>query len=128
LELEGPGIDSPLNSFEVRRLGGALATPARDGGALAALEAPFVWFALGFAPTPEAVPAVEARVEALQGALRPWDFGRQYMNFAEVQVGADRLFPGESASRLTELRTRYDPDGLLQANHPIRPKAQALPV
>lgn len=50
------------------------------------------------------------------------------MNCAEVQVGADRFFPGESASRLRELRSRYDPDGLLQANHPIRPKAQALPV
>ena len=128
LELEGPGIDSPLTSFEIRRLGGALATPARDGGALAALEAPFAWFALGFAPMPEAVPAVDARVEALQEALHPWDFGRRYMNFTEVQVGADRLFPPESASRLGELRTRYDPDGLLQANHPIRPSAQAMPA
>ena len=93
VELEGPGIDSPLTSFEIRRLAGAPRPPRGTGGALAAIEAPFAWFALGFAPMPEAVPVVDARVEALHEALRPWDFGRRYMNFTEVQVGADLLFP-----------------------------------
>jgi len=125
VELEGPAIDSPLTSFEVRRLGGALATPAPDGGALAALDAPFCWFAVGFAPVPEALPPVVAHVGALQSALRPWDFGRGYMNFTEVQVGAERLYPPETARRLRELRARYDPGGLLQANHPIAPEGQA---
>jgi FAD/FMN-containing dehydrogenase len=128
VELEGPGVDSPLTSIEVRALGGALATPAPDAGALAALEAPFCWFAFGFAPVPQAVPPARARVEDVHRILGPWDFGRRYMNFTEVPVDADQLYPSETAHRLRELRARYDPDGLLQANHPIVAEGQAAPA
>jgi hypothetical protein len=127
VELEGPGADSPLLSLEIRALGGALATPAPDGGALAALEAPFTWFAVGFTPVPEAVPAVEARAVSVREALAPWDFGRRYMNLTEVPVGADALYPPETARRLKEVRARYDPDGLLKPNHSLLPEGQAAP-
>jgi hypothetical protein len=43
LEVAGPGAASPLLAVELRHLGGALARPAPDGGALASLDA---WIAL----------------------------------------------------------------------------------
>jgi hypothetical protein len=125
LESDGPGRDSPLLSIEVRGLGGALAEPAPGGGALSALEPPWVWFAVGFAPVPPAVPAVEAHIERLRAALEPWDFGRRYMNFAERPLEDGLLFPPETARRLREVRARYDPDGRFLANHPIVAEAEA---
>jgi hypothetical protein len=127
VEHEGPGAETPLLSIEVRALGGALAEPDPDGGALAALEAPFCWFGIGFAPVPEAVAPVEARCVSLHETLAPWDHGFRYMNFTETKVDAALFHGADTIGRLREIRERYDPDGLLAPNHSLLPEGQAAP-
>jgi hypothetical protein len=121
VRVAGPGSGSPLLSVEIRHLGGAAGRSAPEHGALAAIEAPFVWFGVGFAPVPQAGMAVRAHVDHLRDALAPWDSGRTYMNFAERPVDGERLFGAEALRRLREVRARYDPNELFLANHPVSP-------
>ncbi|MFN8122115.1 MAG: FAD-binding oxidoreductase [Thermoleophilia bacterium] len=121
LAVHGPGTGSPLISVEVRHLGGALAE-ARDGaGALAAVPAPFAWFAVGAIPVPEAAGVVHGTIAAVGEALSPWDAGRSYLNFAETPCHGDRLFGVDVHARLRAVRSAYDPDGILLANHQVAP-------
>lgn len=121
LAVHGPGTGSPLISVEVRHLGGAMAE-ARDGaGALAAVPAPFAWFAVGAIPVPEAASAVHAAVGAVGRALAPWDAGRAYLNFAETPCPGDTLFGPDVHARLRGIRGACDPTGILLANHQVAP-------
>jgi len=56
-------------------LGGAVGRAEPGNGALAAIEAPFAYFAIGFAPAPEAGRAVEGHLDLVHEALAPWDPG-----------------------------------------------------
>lgn len=116
----GPGTDSPLVSVEVRHLGGAAGRPGADHGALAAVEAPYALFAVGMAPNPEMKQGVVKRLDRLQAALAPWDAGR-FLNFTERPTDTVRMFPDETYRRLREVKSKYDPDNVIQANHEIPP-------
>ena len=111
----------PLLSLEVRHLGGALARPSSGHGAVGSIDARFALYAVGFAPTPEIGRAVEQAVDRTKAALSGWESGRNYFNFAERQVDADRLYPAETYRRLRRVKTAYDAGGLFVANHPIPP-------
>ena len=115
----GPGSGSPLVSLEVRHLGAAVATAPPDAGALAKIDAPFLWFGVGIAPTPEALGAVDRFIDGLAGALKPWDAGRGYWNFAERKVDPATLVGADAYGRLQDIRRRVDPDGRFLANHVI---------
>jgi len=67
-------------------------------------------------------------VEALNGnrhlgemcaALQPWSTGGCYFNFADRPAELDELFAADTLARLREVKTRYDPDDMIGANHPI---------
>ena len=115
----GPGVESPLLSFELRHVGGMLAPGRMEGGAVSGFDAEFLMFAVGVTPTPEAVSAVEATVQAVQYALGPWTRGC-YTNFAERPKRGETLF-GASYERLREVKAAYDPADLIRSNHPIPP-------
>jgi hypothetical protein len=115
----GPETASPLLSVEVRQLGGALGRSTPDHGALDRFDAGFVAFAVGIAMTPDMGHAVEAAVDEVRTALAPWDAGREYLNFAERQTAAERLFDTATLRRLREVKSRYDSGGLFRANHPV---------
>ena len=67
------------------------ARPARPrAGALARLDAPFAFYAVGIAPTPELKHAVEETVERVQTALAEWDAGIEYLDFAEGRRAPER--------------------------------------
>jgi FAD binding domain/Berberine and berberine like len=116
----GPGTESPLLSIEVRQLGGAAARPDAEHGALAAVDAPFLTYAVGLAATPEMEEAASQRVAQLQVALAPWDAGR-FLNFTEEPGQAGRMFTDDVYDRLCMVKSKYDPDNLIQANHEIPP-------
>jgi FAD/FMN-containing dehydrogenase len=122
LAATGPGTESPLLSIEVRHLGGAAARPDAEHGALAAIDAPHLMFAVGLAMSPEMAQAASQRVDQVQAALSPWDAGR-FFNFTEAPLGAGRMFAEDVYRRLCEVKSRYDPDNLIQANHEIPPAA-----
>jgi hypothetical protein len=111
----------PLVTLEVRALGGALAMPSEAHGAVGSLDAGFVMFAAGLAPTPELAAAVQTAVNRAKTALWPWESERRYFNFSEQPIDGARLYPAETYRRLQRIRAAYDPDGVFVSNHPIAP-------
>ena len=112
-------VGSPLLSVEIRHLGGAVARTQAGHGALAAFEAPFVMYSVGFAPTPEAAEAVEGAVSVLRGAVAEWEAEHTYMNFADTRRGPRSLFDGEAYDRLCRIKAEVDPADTFLSNHPL---------
>jgi hypothetical protein len=111
----------PLLSIEIRQLGGALAVPSPEHGAVGSIDAGYVMFAVGLAMTPEMAAAVDEAVTRSKEALAPFESERTYFNFAERPVDAARLYSEVTYRRLRKVRTAYDPGELFVANHPIPP-------
>lgn len=117
--LAGAESGSPLLLTEMRQLGGALGRPDSNGGALSHLDAEFVMFGIGLPMTPELGQAIEAHHDRLHDAMAPWAADGGYFNFAERPCDADAILPPEVCSRLAEIKRRYDPDGMIVANHAV---------
>jgi hypothetical protein len=120
VDAAGPGTDSPLLSIEVRHLGGAAGRADPEHGALAAIDAPYALFAVGMAAVPEMKQAVSQRLDQVHAALAPWAAGR-LMNFTERPGNTGRMFDDDVYRRLREIKSRYDPHNIIQANHEIPP-------
>lgn len=110
---------SPLISVELRHLEGALGRPDPNGGVLSHFEAPYAVYAVGIAPSSEAVAAIDERIEALRSASEPWLARTAYFNLSERDVDASTFYPGDRYRRLAEIRAQADPDGVLRAKHEI---------
>jgi FAD/FMN-containing dehydrogenase len=123
----GPGSGSTLIASELRQLGGALGRPHEGGGALSMVEGQFVYFGVAIAATPEMGQQGHADALRVAEALAPFGNGRQYLNFAEVQVDASDGYDAESYARLQRIRATVDPDGLMLANHRVA-AASAVPT
>jgi FAD/FMN-containing dehydrogenase len=117
----GPGSGSPFISLEIRQLGGALGRPAERAGAASHLEAAYGMFAVGLPFTPEMGAAIEAHIDVVAGAVQPWRAAQNYFNFAERHVDSETFYTGSTHDRLREIRERFDPTDLFQANQRIRP-------
>jgi hypothetical protein len=116
----GAGSGSPLLSVEVRHMGGALARPSAEQGALGSTDAQFAFFGIGIPMTPEMGAAVEARLDTLLEVLAPWRSERSYMNFVERPTKGGRgLFAEQAYARLRRIKQAVDPRELIRANHPI---------
>jgi hypothetical protein len=111
-------VGSPLLHVEVRHLGGAAAVGSPEHGVLDAIDQPFVTFTFGLTMDDEAAESVERHVRFLLGQLASWDSGRRYLNFAESSVDVRSIYPEATFERLLEVKARYDPTGMFQANHP----------
>jgi FAD/FMN-containing dehydrogenase len=123
LALVGPGVQTPLMSVEIRHLGGALAREAVGAGAQPKIDAQYVIFAVGIAPTPELAEAARTHAQALKEALAPWHAGYDYYNFVETPAEAEVVLPPASYQRLREIKATYDPDQAIISAHPVRPAA-----
>jgi hypothetical protein len=114
-------VGTPILSAEIRHLGGAVARRSSQHGAIDAWEAPFIMYAVGIAPTPEAREAVEGAVSRLRDMLAPWEADHTYLNFAESRRNAATLFSSASYHRLRRVKAIVDPTELIRSNHPIPP-------
>jgi len=110
---------SPLLLTELRQLGGALARPAEDGGALAQLDAAFVMLGIGMPMTPELAEAIRGRLDAFHEAMAPWAADGGYFNFAERPCDVDAILPADVCAPLAEVKRQWDPDGRIVANHVV---------
>jgi FAD/FMN-containing dehydrogenase len=119
VDVAGPGSGSPLLSFELRLLGGALTQAAPDAGALARLEHHFLTFGVGMLMNGEMAAAVKGQLDTVAHALEPWDSGVMYANFVDVPMDARMCYPPQTFDRLQQVKARYDPDELFRANQPI---------
>jgi hypothetical protein len=115
----GPGSGSPLLSVEVRHMGGALARPSVEHGAIGSMDAGYAFFGVGIPMTPELGAAVERTLDGLLEALAPWRAERSYFNFSERPGDGRGLFGEQAYARLRRIRRAVDPGELFQSNHPI---------
>jgi hypothetical protein len=116
----GPGTDSPLVSIEVRHLRGAAERSDPAHGVRDALDASYALFAVGMAMNDAMKQTVVQRLDRLRAALAPWVAG-SLLNFAERPLDPAGLFTDDAYRRLREVKSKYDPDNLIQANHEIPP-------
>ena len=115
----GPDAGSPLLLAELRQLGGALARRDENGGALPSLDADFALLGVGMPMTPELGQAIEASLDDLHDTMQPWAADGGYFNFAERPCDVDALLPPETCARLREVKGRWDPEGMIVANHAL---------
>jgi hypothetical protein len=114
-------VGTPILSAEIRHLGGAVARHSLQHGAVDAFEAPYIMYAVGIAPTPEAREVVDGAVARLRDMLAPWEGEHTYMNFAETRRKASSLFSSVSYHRLRRIKAIVDPTDMIRSNHPIPP-------
>ncbi len=115
----GPDSGSPLLLSELRHLGGAIGRPAENGGALSQLDAGFAMYSVGMPMTPELGEAIHGHLRHLEETMSPWTADGGYFNFTERPCDVDAILPAEVCSRLAEVKRRYDPDGMIVANHAV---------
>ena len=112
-------VGKPLLAAELRHLGGAVARAEAGHGAAASFAAPYISWAVGIVPVPEARPAVAAAVSEFVLALEPWSAAVTYLNFAEGGRDPRNLWPEETLARLRSVKERYDPDNLFRSSHEL---------
>ena len=118
-EAAGPESDSPLLLAELRQLGGALARPAEDGGALNKLDGEFVMLGIGLLMDPAMKDSIEGQLDKLADAMKPWAAEGGYFNYAERPCDVDAILPAETCQRLAHVKRSWDPDELIRANHSV---------
>jgi hypothetical protein len=115
----GAVVGSPLIVGEVRHLGGAVARPRAENGAVASFAAPFLAFTVGMTPVPQLREPVQAAVHDFVQALAPWAHEHTYMNFAEGRRESRTLWTETAHHRLRRVKAQYDPDNVIRSNHPL---------
>ena len=118
-EAAGPESDSPLLLAELRHLGGALARPAENGGALSKLDGEFVMLGIGMLMDPAMKDPIEGQLDRLADAMKPWAAEGGYFNYAERPCDVDAILPAETCQRLAHVKRSWDPDDLIRANHSV---------
>jgi hypothetical protein len=118
-ETAGPESDSPLLLSELRQLGGALARPAENGGALSKLDGDFVMLGIGMLMDPAMKDPIEGQLDKLADAMKPWAAEGGYFNYAERPCDVDAILPAETCQRLAHVKRSWDPDDLIRANHSV---------
>jgi len=115
----GPESGSPLLVAELRHLGGALARPAENGGAMDKLDGDFVMLAIGMPMAPEMQEPITARLDTLADAMNPWAAEGGYFNYAERPCAVDAILPADTCARLADVKRQWDPDDRIVANHAV---------
>jgi FAD/FMN-containing dehydrogenase len=107
---------------ELRHVGGALARAKQSHGALAKVDAGFVFFAAAIS-VPEIAEPVRAQLEAVKVAVDTHASGRNYSNFTESATDTASFYGAATYARLRAVKSVYDPGNLFRANHEIPPAA-----
>ncbi|MCZ9328919.1 FAD-binding oxidoreductase [Nocardia farcinica] len=119
LDHVGDGTTHGLMFAELRHIGGALARPAVDGGALSHIPGTYGLLCVAVAPTPQAAVAGRAAAFAVVRAMAPWSRHNLIPTFTENRVDSGRMFDGEDWAKLCHLRDRLAPGAVFVANHAL---------
>jgi FAD/FMN-containing dehydrogenase len=107
---------SSLTIFEIRHLGGALASPPEAHGALGALSASYSVFGGGVAGSAGAGAAVDRALDAVRETLGPWVAPQALLSSARAGTDPAQGFDADTWMRLRAIERAYDPDGLILSN------------
>jgi FAD/FMN-containing dehydrogenase len=106
---------------ELRHIGGELGRAKHSNGALAKVDAGYVFFAAGMS-VPEIAAPVRQQLEGALAVVAPHANGRNYGNFVEGEHSDASSFYGAATyARLRAVKSVYDPGNLFRANHEIPP-------
>ena len=119
VRVTGPGSGSPLLSFELRHLGGALEHRNPDYGPLALGNGAFATFGVGLTPDAQTVESVRERFAMVANALRPYDAGYALPSFTLHSADPSLFFDFATIARLEAVRIDVDPHGVFSqiGNH-----------
>jgi FAD binding domain len=117
VEIADPGAGSPLLLVFMRPGGGAVAHVPEGAGALDKIDAAFAMNAVGVPTTPELRETIPAYLDRLHDAMQPWAAPGAFFNMTERPVPLEEILPADICARLAEVKRRWDPDGLIRANH-----------
>lgn len=115
----GPGSSSPLLSVELRHLGGALAEAPSGHGALGSVDGEYLLFGVAVAADTDTTVSARRRLGRVAAAVQPWHADRALMNFSEEPRDPAVFHSADTYARLRTLKARYDPAGVITANHAI---------
>jgi len=115
----GAVVGTPILAAELRHLGGAVARPRPEHGALAAFDAPYVAFAVGMIPFPGARARLAEAMHGFMTAIEPWLAGHTYLNFAEGRRDPRTLWTEAAYHRLRRIKVTVDPHDVIRSNHPL---------
>ena len=76
-------------------------------------------FGIGMPMTPEMGEAIDGALDRLHETMQPWAADGGYFNFAERPCDVDAILPPDACARLAEVKRRWDPDGIIRANHAL---------
>jgi hypothetical protein len=119
LGVGGPDAQIGLTSIELRHLGGSVGRSDSGHGACDKLDAQFTFFAIGSPLDAASGEALQAELDSVKRQLAPSTTGLTLLSFAERQPGVAESFSAETTARLRDVSRRYDPDGLIRANHAV---------
>ena len=114
---------SPLTSVEFRHLQGELGRSRPGDGAASAIDASYVMYAVGMTPFPDLEAPVRVNLDLVKDALRTWRDPHMFMNLSETPEPPERLWAAAIYCRLQRVKSLFDPDDIIQANHPVSPQA-----
>jgi FAD/FMN-containing dehydrogenase len=115
-------ISSPLTSFPIWQMGGAVSRIGEDETAFNGRTAAFTYNIGGCTETEDGFEEERDWVRGFWDALAPWHQG-VYVNFLGDE-GADRVrqsYGAEKFDRLQALKTKYDPQNFFRINQNIPP-------
>lgn len=115
----GVTSDTSLLSAEIRHLGGALARPAENGGALSQVRGAYATHFLAGGATAKLRAQGDADTARAAEALRPWSSGHNFLNFTDRGVDAASAFDAPTLTRLRAVRDRVDPSRMFVSNHDL---------
>jgi FAD binding domain-containing protein len=103
--------------------GGALATPPERGGARSHLDGAAVFNGTGVPRDPQLAPAIHEQIDKISDALAPYSKGSRLSNFAGRPTSAELLFDPGTLAHLRQVKRRYDPESLIEANLTLENRA-----
>jgi FAD/FMN-containing dehydrogenase len=115
-------INSPLTSFPIWQMGGAVARVEEDETPFGGRQAAFTYNIGCSTGTAEGFDEEREWVRSFWSALEPWHTS-VYVNFLE-DAGEDRIraaYGAERYDRLKTLKRKYDPDNFFRLNQNISP-------
>jgi FAD/FMN-containing dehydrogenase len=115
-------IDSPLTSFPIWQMGGAVSRVGEDETAFNGRNAAFTYNIGACTATEDGFDREREWVRSFWSALEPWHQG-VYVNFLGDE-GSDRIrdaYGAEKYERLQALKRKYDPDNFFRINQNISP-------
>ena len=124
--VDGPEVErlftssvAPLLLLQLRHLGGALAHPGPDAGALGAIAEPYLLYGFGLAFEPGLAAAVGDRLAALPAELAGAATGRKPATFLAPGERAAAAYDDAALARLTDLKRSRDPQGTIRGAYPL---------